>query len=409
MKRIYKNEWKGEPQSDLVLDNKFRGVFGERVDISSVPRDNPSIPNILTTQRRTDNYHFISRVSKVAGYILMNINNQYAGGWFESGMIIGNRSVIQYSHNFNFDIDFSFSYSEPIENVNIDYVRLYYDRFQYSASQNQIFQITNAAANWILDRYPEIMFTQFPEQITVEDLIQPLDALINRPPTPMPTLTENFIDFEPPTNISINSFRVDFRSKLETSILSNFAAASGSGAIIIFRPDYQGMQDWYGFEVSYNAIQPKYIEVSIRGDTYRLTPQAFQHGSEKNAYEIHQNSLITTRSTVGNNTLPQWITSKIAGTFDTNGNVIEKGEWYDGKQNISLTKIMKDETSINRVQDEAVVINARDTDLQDVNRQSIARRRDGTAKSFDITNAEFDFNRDSFTQNLDMAEITKKT
>ena len=91
------------------------------------------------------------------------------------------------------------------------------------------------------------------------------------------------------------------------------------------------------------------------------------------------------------------------GIYNAN-NIID--EWYEGKQTVLLKKVINDETSLNYVGDEVIVLNVRESDLTNINLQSIARKKDGTAKSFIITSAEFVYNG-SFTQIIDMVEKTK--
>jgi len=311
------------------------------------------------------------------------------------GIAMGNRSNIRYRHELNYDIDFNYNYTTPIENGRVDYVRLVCERFTWSGSQNTQFPITNAAATFIMNMFPQVPFPTF-TVTQVENRLQELNAHVVRPANP-PAPTRLSFDFDI-SNVQIESFRIRFNGRLNRTLTSTFAAGVGSGIYLLPNPQTvlpPVMGNLFAWDANYTVYQPLFIEVSVRGDTYRITPQAFQHGEIKNAFEVHQNSLITTKTTKGD-PYTRVISDKMTS------------EWGNGKRAFNVEVTAPNE--IHEIQDDIKIMQVRRGEInennpQEVNNASVIQNPNGEAVNFEVTSAEFRYNGAS-QQTLDVLEKT---
>lgn len=353
-KKIYKNQWVGQPQSELISNNKIQGAFGIMAN------------NIMSEEKALWQGNiplFNNDVSATSTY-----------GFYQGD----DRSEYRYDTNWQIPV-----------NLDIDFLRPTY------VSQIR-FEILWSMTKWIFMK----------DASTISDFNNlknimrglPLDRRNIAAPQGFTTLY--FQNYEGGSEISDpkphsnpNRFKLTYSTTLISTKQSRCLAERshlGDNPLYLLSFDTSTLQG----QINFASYFPTNIIVTVVGTEILTTDVAFQIGSQENAYEIKKNPLITTRATKGGVPLHQFLTNEIIN------------EWHDGKQTVGLTKIVNGPQDLSKIDDSAIVVNARESDVTDINRQSIARNKDGTAKEFEVSSAEFRFDG-SYKQIIDMAEKKK--
>jgi|GEM_PF-4632930 len=401
---IYKSDRIGEVSGRFV-DNEVKGVFGEVIDISRIPRDNPGSPNVLTSENRRDRYNFIGRVDtrNANGFILNLLSEVNLPGVPipipVGATVTGPRSVISYEHRLVFNFELRYNYIAPIENVVVNRARLFYSRTTNSGSGNGFVPDSGGGFPFIPNSNVTFIHNTYPNQTSpgvAENIMMPLNETVRRPASG--TTTQHTRDFTI-SNLEIDDFSVRFTATLNAILTSTLSAGSGIGRGIglvwsgLIPTPTPGT--WWAQEFNFSVVQPSHIEIEVSGDTYRIIPQAFQHGELKNAFEVYQNSLITTKTTK-------------ADPYTRAMNEKMTSEWENGKRNFNIEVVAPNE--LYQIQDSVKILKVRRGEIdennpQEVNNASILQNPNGEAVEFEITSAEFRYNGMA-TQVLDLIEKT---
>lgn len=355
VKKIFKNEISGTPKSELVLNNKIRGVFGKINVMQYLP------DGLSENETRYDPYRYIYTFGR-ASY--SNDLGLGPGGTTNIGIQAGwTQQLI-----FDYNVQVAFAYNSPIvvkpQDVSaiLKYKRTRITGTTTIGNLQTVYSFANA------NRVNK-------------------DVYINL------NTDFNFPSFSTTTGITISEERQNIIDDIVItpySILFNLkysATFNGSADInyVVFLSNIISNVSYLTF------YQPIGIEITINGDKWNLAEATYQIGEQTNAYDMGGNTLTTSRSTKDGIVLNQYLANKIIN------------EWHDGKQTISLTKVVNGISELNEVGDNAIILNAREADLFDTNRQSIARNRDGTAKIFKVDGTDFNYNG-SYKQTLDVSE-----
>lgn len=384
MKNIYKDEVIGNIDSNLIYDNEIKGIFGE-------------ISNPLKTAVNKIGSEIVADKS----YTITFGTPVISGG--SGDQFFGKRMPTQENFYANFDVDFNFTI--PIENVTINNneTKLYVDHIYnvYSILTGNISEIPTQGFEAVINKYKESQhefnFNQYFETpITTDRFGQPTRIIMNR--TQEYTYDRTYTANGSYLNVSIIESS-QFHIKINVAI--NWVRIPTSTQDYIGYSYYFAPAPTFLWEGSMycGTFVPRYIEIVLNGITYEIALRNIFYGSQTNALELKQSTLLTTKSTYQNRPLWEHLGSRIVN------------KWYNGKQVVTLPIVVNDEADMKEVNDEVYVFNVRRGEIDEsnqiqVNNASIFKTVDGTAKKFIIVNITNNYDG-SFYQSLDLQEITK--
>lgn len=358
VKRIFKNEMIGQPQLQKVLRNRIRGVNGEVVDITELPK------GILTSI--TTNPIVELKYTKT----IETTTNPLGDG----SRIDRNYSAI--GKFTPFDFTFDFAYSALVKDVTAS-AKFVYDHVSQSYDTLQ-----GHNPQFVID-FVNSIYTGY--AVSFQAGTDPFNGIIMPNWHPFSSNISRKEDVMQVTVEKISSFQIKVHAKLPvfTSYGSIYFLTEWGFAYVVQQPVWVN---------SYSVITqvPQYVELIVNGITYKITPTTFQIGEQTNAFKFPQNSLITTKSTKDGIPLYQFLSNKIIN------------EWHDGKQITNLAKIINNNQDLEQKNTDVKIMNTREESFID-DSQSFSRHPDGTARVFKIDSADVVYDG-SLRQTLDISE-----
>ena len=386
-RNIYKDDIVKSIQADLVLNNHINGVFGNSIEVTSIPLEF-SIRDDAKNETKYDYDHII---------IQFLPTTHPARPLVDSG-----QSSNTSSGNFTYNIRRVFTV--PIKDVKFS-ARCVYHRFHIP---NPLIAMPT---NTLRRTFEQNIFSFISNnRVNVEE-----DVLFGRRPSLMPLLDssiagliqctahyaqvdQNRLSDNSPHGVSVRISNVtndDFSVSFDVNVRISL---HGGATSIVWpaEPPHHTIQRLY----EYDFYIPQYIEVIVSGITYKIIPVAFQRGSKENSFEFRQNTLLTANSTIQINNRSMPLDEYRAK------DIIEK--WRGGKQVVNLEVTVNSEQDVRKVDSEFYILNCRygeieETDEQ-INKYSILKNANGVAKKFKVINATYKYSG-SHIQRLELQEL----
>lgn len=372
VKNMFKNEIVGGIKSELVLDNKIKGVFGEViVTIES---------EVKELFQQTD------APPKNLDYTIPIVNITAPMSSIDDG---------SYDRMFTYDffvVDLEIMFAKPtkINQLIVD-VEYWHTVFNYftpygiwdisviNATINSITADTRDIANNPYLSMRNMWTEPFKPYSEIKDTRRVLDTTFSNP--------QHSFSFTYSRKINLPS---DVTTSDWTNIVNRNYLSYSSSYLSSSQISY-GVSSGRMSDGTPTNTYPAYARITLIGTDIEENTVTYTIGSETNAHQAQKNTLVTTESMINGIPLYQHRANKIIN------------EWKDGKQTVSLTKVVNSIPNLSEVENNVRVLNTREADLIDINRQSISRNRDGSAKVFKVDGAEFVYNG-SYTQRLDISE-----
>jgi len=358
-------------RTDLVIDNAIKGVFGEVVNVFQVPRDNPEEPNIITIERKKEEYQFTYNFVEIGETSNGGLNRRFAD------------ALTEYSGNFSYGL--TFTYKTPFVNqsdVRVSAQLVCRRRGIWSSSALGMTPTINEVINFVRSNQEN-----FSENILMGqgDVPQPSWSVFSQG---ILQEGEERIEFDV-TNIRVGGFSVEFEALLNMNLNGR-----------LFSDITTGSANFAGIDII--VWEPLYIEVKVNADIFNIVPQAFQHGEKTHTHEIKRNTLLTTNSMVNDP-----VKGVVPLHEDLSWGIID--EWKDGKQVVRLTIVLDSDKDLRYCEQAVYVFNCPrgtfdENDQAAINKYSIARYKSGVAKKFTIVGAHFLYERGATTQQLILQE-----
>ena len=354
-----RNIFKGEilknppPKSNFAVNNQIRGVFGEVTNIAMGEQQAP-----LTHTHRYDNYLY-----------------EYTRGFVSDNRPVSAIATASTRYSFNYDLRLSFRYMNHIENPTIS-VKLVCRKFTAGTVYGSALGTGNN----------DVLFNHINRRNSHAHTI-PLGFSLEEDRPSFSNFSGNVwteavekFDFNVADINEVES-GIIFRASLEKVLEGRLHLSMTSSGVIS--------------EVT--LYQPEAIEIIINGDIFRILLEMFTHGAETRAFEIKQNTLLTTDATVdGIIPLSEFLTNQIIR------------DWRDGKQSFQMSVLASNPSALYQCGDIVRPLNAikEEIDISNpgqINRVAFARKQSGEAKTFLVTRADLDPVRK--VQDLDLQEI----